>query len=42
MAGPVEKEKGRAALRKKRKSLHDVGTTENRELGFGSSSGGKV
>jgi hypothetical protein len=41
MAGPVEKEKGQAAPRKKRKRLHDVGMVENREVGFGSSSGGK-
>jgi hypothetical protein len=38
----VEKEKERAALRKKRKRLRDVGTAENREVGFRSSSGGKV
>jgi hypothetical protein len=37
----VEKEKGREALQKKRKRLHDVGMAENREVGFGSSSGGK-
>jgi hypothetical protein len=42
MAGPVEKEKGRAAPWKKRKRLRDIGTTENREVGFGSSSGGKI
>jgi hypothetical protein len=41
MAGLVEKEKGRAAPRKKRKRLRDVGTAENREVGFESSSGGK-
>jgi hypothetical protein len=34
MAGPVEKEKGWAAPRKKRKRLRDVGTAENREVGF--------
>jgi hypothetical protein len=42
MAGLVEKEKGQVAPRKKRKRLRDVGTAENREVGFGSSSGGKV
>jgi hypothetical protein len=41
MAGPVEKEKERAVPRKKRKRLRNVGMTENREVGFGSSSGGK-
>jgi hypothetical protein len=41
MAGPVEKEKGPAAPWKKRKRLRDVGTAENWEMGFGSSSGGK-
>jgi hypothetical protein len=42
MAGLVEKKKGRAAPWKKRKRLRDVGMVENREVGFGSSSGGKV
>jgi hypothetical protein len=37
--GPVEKEKGWAAPWKKRKRLRDVRTVENREVGFGSSSG---
>jgi hypothetical protein len=37
----VEKEKGRTAPRKMRKRLRDVGTAENRKVGFGSSSGGK-
>jgi hypothetical protein len=41
MAGFVEKEKGRAAPWKKRKRLRDVETTENWEVGFRSSSGGK-
>jgi hypothetical protein len=39
--GLVQKEKGRAAPRKKRKRLRDVGTAENWEVGFRSSSGGK-
>jgi hypothetical protein len=37
----VEKEKRWAAPRKKRKRLRDVGTAENREVGFMSSSCGK-
>jgi hypothetical protein len=37
----VEKEKERAAPRKKRKILRDVGMAEIREVGFGSSSGEK-
>jgi hypothetical protein len=41
MVGPVEKEKGRAAPRKKRKRPRDVGTAKNREVGFRSSSGRK-
>jgi hypothetical protein len=37
----VEKKKGWAAPRKKRKRLRDVGTADNWEVGFRSSTGGK-
>jgi hypothetical protein len=40
MAGLVEKEKGEAVLRKKRKRLRNVGTAENWEVGFESSCSG--
>jgi hypothetical protein len=39
--GAGGKGKGTGGSAEKRKRLHDVGTAENREVGFGSSSGGK-